>query len=474
MWQLPPQRVKQPPRQGVEPPPDIVRPPAEANPAHLPTKDLTHKEWVLWKKHSPGQHATSKRSIEEHRGCAQRSQSTSFKEDAPKAKVPRCDSNTCLESAHRQPAAQIEIDKNVKRKSSPRDEKHPRPWRSSSPTRSPRREEKHSERGIPWRWASRSPRREAVLKRSSASSADMPSPIDLPSPSNREDWERECERLERSMSPDTKAMWTALKNVVERVRTEDGKHRRYKREEVKDHRRTETATRSHRDDDRKSSKHNKDEQIRWGLTTSEVKRIRRDRKIGSPLVVIASGKLTRRGKRVGGFVESGERRRPVLYQRVKGSLGKRLVMVDAHSSEEECTASRSCSVDSNGPPVHRHDGPPSPLWDGEPDWIRGLRTGEWGRPFGEASDDSEDQFWASIPNRVMMESRRSEVAGTASGSSGVASNGLPVHRLAEPPPLPLTRREVVEPGWITALRMQDWGCPLFSEWNVEFPRRHRM
>ena len=40
MWQLPPQRVKQPPRQGVEPPPDIVRPPAEANPAHLPTINL--------------------------------------------------------------------------------------------------------------------------------------------------------------------------------------------------------------------------------------------------------------------------------------------------------------------------------------------------------------------------------------------------------------------------------------------------
>ena len=434
MWQLPPQRVKQPPRQGVEPPPDIVRPPAEANPAHLPTKDLTHKEWVLWKKHSPGQHATSKRSIEEHRGCAQRSQSTSFEEDAPKAKVPRCDSNTCLESAHRQPAAQIEIDKNDESRSSPRDEKH-------------------SERGTT-RWASRSPRREAVLKRSSASSADSSSP------NNREDWERECERWERSMSPETKAAWTKLKNVMERVRTEDGEYRRYRTEEVKDHRRTETATRSHRDDDRKSSKHNKDEQIRWGLRTSEVKRIRRDRKIGSPLVLIPSGKLTRRGKRVGGFVESGERRRPVLYQRVKGSLGRRLVMVEAHSSEEECTASRSCSVDSNGPPVHRHDGPPSPLWDGEPDWIRALRTGEWERPFGEASDDSEDQFWASIPNRVMMESRRSEVAGTASGSSGVDSNGPPVHRYAEPPPLQCTWREVVEPG--------------FDEWNVEFPRRHRM
>ena len=280
--------------------------------------------------------------------------------------------------------------------------------------------------------------------------------------------------MERSMSPDTKALFTALKNVVERVRTEDGKYRRYKTEEVKDHRRTETATRSHRDDDRKSSKHNKDERSRGRSRTTEVKRIGRDRKIGSPLVLIPSGKLTRRGKRVGGFVESGERRRPVLYQRVKGSLGRRLVMVEAHSSEEECTASRSCSVDSNGPPVHRHDGPPSPLWDGEPDWIRALRTGEWERPFGEASDDSEDQFWASIPNRVMMESRRSEVAGTASGSSGVASNGLPVHRLAEPPPLPQTRREVVEPGWITALRMQDWGRPLFDEWNVEFPRRHRM
>ena len=470
MWQLPPQRVKQPPREGVEPPPDIVRPPAEANPAHLPTKDLTHKEWVLWKKHSPGQHATLKRSTEEHRGCAQRSQSTSFEEDAPKAKVPRCDSNTCLESAHRQPAAQIEIDKNDESRSSPRDEKHNErgTTRWASPARSPRREEKHSERGIPWRWASRSPRREAVLKRSSASSADSSSP------NNREDWERECERRERSMSPETKAAWTKLKNVMERVRTDDGEYRRYRTEEVKDHRRTETATRSHRDDDRKSSKHNKDEQIRWGLTTSEVKRIRRDRKIGSPLVVIASGKPTRRGKRVGGFVESGERRRPVLYQRVKGSLGRRLVMVEAHSSEEECTASRSCSVDSNGPPVHRHDGPPSPLWYGEPDWIRALRTGEWERPFGEASDDSEDQFWASIPNRVMMESRRSEVAGTASGSSGVASNGLPVHRLAEPPPLPQTRREVVEPGWITALRMQDWGRPLFDEWNVEFPRRHRM
>ena len=127
MWQLPPQRVKQPPRQGVEPPPDIVRPPAAANPAHLPTKDLTHKEWVLWKKHSPGQHATSKRSIEEHRGCAQRSQSTSFKEDAPKAKEPRCDSNKCLESARRQPAAQIEIEK-ITRADIPREKRSTGIW----------------------------------------------------------------------------------------------------------------------------------------------------------------------------------------------------------------------------------------------------------------------------------------------------------------------------------------------------------
>ena len=244
MWQLPPQRVKQPPRQGVEPPPDIVRPPAEANPAHLPTKDLTHKEWVLWKKHSPGQHATSKRSIEEHRGCAQRSQSTSFKEDAPKAKVPRCDSNKCLESAHRQPAAQIEIEKNNESRSSPRDEKH-----SERETLSTERAKMyHDARDSP----ARSPRREAVLKRSSASSADSSSP------NNREDWERECERRERSMSPETKAAWTKLKNVMERVRTEDGTYRRYRTEEVKDHRRTETATRSHRNDDRKSSKHNKD------------------------------------------------------------------------------------------------------------------------------------------------------------------------------------------------------------------------
>ena len=220
----------------------------------------------------------------------------------------------------------------------------------------------------------------------------------------------------------------------------EGKDRRNRTEEGKDHRRTETVTRSHRNDDRKSSKHNKDERSRGRSRTTEVKRIRRERKSGSPLVVIASGKLTRRGKRVGGFVESGERRRPVLYQQVKGSLGRRLVMVEAHSSEEECTASRSCSVDSNGPPVHRHDGPPSPLWDGEPDWIRALRTGEWERPFGEESDESEDRFWAALRNRVKMESQRSEVAGTASGSSGVDSNGLPVHRYAEPPPRQCTWR----------------------------------
>ena len=350
-----------------------------------------------------------------------------------------------MESARRQPAAQIEIEKNNESRSSPREEKHSERETLSterakmyhdakdSPARSPRRGEKHSERGTT-RWASRSPRREAVLKRSSASSADSSSP------NNREDWERECERRERSMSPETKAAWTKLKNVMERVRTDDGEYRRYRTEEVKDHRRTETATRSHRDDDRKSSKHNKDEQIRWGLRTSEVKRIRRDRKIGSPLVVIASGKLTRRGKRVGGVVESGERRRPVLYQQVKGSLGRRLVMVEAHSSEEECTASRSCSVDSNGPPVHRHDGPPSPLWDGEPDWFRALRTVDLERPFGECSDEAEDRFWAALRNRVKMESQRSEVAGTASGSSGVGSNGLPVHRYAEPPPRQCTWR----------------------------------
>ena len=133
MWQLPPHRMKQPPRQRVEPPPDIVRPPAAANLAprvdlnhpgtHLPKKDLTHKEWVLWQKHSPGQQVKRERSKEEHRGCAQRSQSTSFKEDAPKAKEPRCDSTKCLESARRQPAAQIEIDENDESRSSPRDEK---------------------------------------------------------------------------------------------------------------------------------------------------------------------------------------------------------------------------------------------------------------------------------------------------------------------------------------------------------------
>ena len=125
MWQLPPHRMKQPPRQRVEPPPDIVRPPAAANLA--PRVDLNHpgthlpktgfpreqKEWVLWQKHSAGPYAKGifKRSIDEHRDCVQRSQSTSSKEDARPAKEPRCDSNKCLESARRQPAAQIEIEK---------------------------------------------------------------------------------------------------------------------------------------------------------------------------------------------------------------------------------------------------------------------------------------------------------------------------------------------------------------------------
>ena len=190
------------------------------------------------------------------------------------------------------------------------------------------------------------------------------------------------------MSPETKAMCTRLKRLLEYMDsgTEEGNDRRNRTEEEgKDHRRTETVTRSHRNDDRKSSKHNKDERSRERSRTTEVKRRRRERKSGSRLVRIDVRKLTRWGKPVGGFVESNERRRPVLYQRVKGSLERRLVMVEAHSSEEECTASRSCSVDSNGWAVYPHDAPPSPLWDGEPDWIRALRTGEWERPFGEES-----------------------------------------------------------------------------------------
>ena len=367
MWQLPPQRVKQPPRQGVEPPPDIVRPPAEANPAHLPTKDLTHKEWVLWKKHSPGQHATSKRSIEEHRGCAQRSQSTSFKEDAPKAKVPRCDSNTCLESAHRQPAAQIEIDKNDESRSSPREEKRSE---KETPTSVERAKMYHDAKDSP----ARSPRRKAVLKRSSANRS---------SPENCKDSVRKLEARERTMSPDTKDMWSRFKRLVQYTDsgTEEGKDRRNRTEEGKDHRRTETVTRSHRNDDRKSSKHNKDERSRGRSRTTEVKRRRGERKSGSRLALIDVRKLTPRMKPVGVRVESNVRRRSPKHQRLKdrdvNDSIRRLAMVGARSSEEECTASH----------VHRHDEPPSPLGDEVqvPDFTRAFRTGEWERQFGEES-----------------------------------------------------------------------------------------
>ena len=168
-------------------------------------------------------------------------------------------------------------------------------------------------------------------------------------------------------------------------------------------------------------------------------------------------KLTRWGN-PSQFVESDERRGPVLTAWVKQREGGNAYQ---RRLEEECTPSRSCSVDSNGPPVHRHDGPPSPLWYGEPACVRrALRTGDLDRPFGECSDEAEDRLWAALRKKMKMESQRSEVAGTASGSSGVGSNGLPVHRYAEPPPLQCTWREVVEPG--------------FDEWNVEFPRRHRM
>ena len=149
-------------------------------------------------------------------------------------------------------------------------------------------------------------------------------------------------------------------------------------------------TRSRRNDDRKSSKHNKDERSRGRSRTTEVKRRRRESKSGSRLVLIDVRKLTPRMKPVGVLVESDERRRPPKHQRLKdrGRVNdsiRRLAMVEAHSSEEECTAPRSCSVDSNGFPVHRHDEPPSPLRDGVPDFTRAFRTGEWERPFGEES-----------------------------------------------------------------------------------------
>ena len=439
MWQLPPHEVKQEPPQCVEPSPDNVRPPATADTlpkgsvgTYLLNTDLpsAQKEWILWKNKEAEsieeQIAKLKRSIEEHRGCAQLSQSTSSKEDARAAKEPRCDSTQCLEVARRQPAAHIEIEKNNESRSSPRGEKH-----SERETISTERGKMyHDARDSP----TRSPRRKAVLKRSSANRS---------SPENCKDSVRKLEARERTMSPDTKDMWSRLKRLLQYTDsgTEEGKDRRNRTEEGKDHRRTETVTRSHRNDDRKSSKHNKDERSRGRSRTTEVKRIRRERKSGSRLVLIDARKLTRRGKPVGGFVESNERRRPVLYQRVKGSLGRRLVMVEAHSSEEECTASRSCSVDSNGPPVHRHDGPPSPLWYGEPACVRrALRTGDLDRPFGECSDEAEDRLWAALRKKMKMESQRSEVAGTASGSSGVGSNGLPVHRYAEPPPRQCTWR----------------------------------
>ena len=377
MWQLPPHEVKQEPPQCVEPSPDNVRPPATADTlpkgsvgTYLLNTDLpsAQKEWILWKNKEAEsleeQIAKLKRSIEEHSRCGQLSQSTSSKEDARAAKQPRHDSNKCLESARRQPAAHIEIEKNNESRSSPRGEKH-----SERETISTERGKMyHDARDSP----TRSPRRKAVLKRSSANSY---------SPENCKDWVRKREDRERTMSPETKDMWTRLKRLLQYTDsgTEEGKDRRNRTEAGKYHRRTETVTRSHRNDDRKSSKHNKDERSRGRSRTTEVKRRRGERKSGSHLVLIDVRKLTPRMKPVGVRVESNVRRRSPKHQRLKdrdvNDSIRRLAMVGARSSEEECTASH----------VHRHDEPPSPLGDGVPDFTRAFRTGEWERQFGEES-----------------------------------------------------------------------------------------
>ena len=257
--------------------------------------------------------------------------------------------------------------------------------RENNESRSSPRGEKHSERetistarGKMYHDArdspTRSPRRKAVLKRSSANRS---------SPENCKDSVRKLEARERTMSPDTKDMWSRFKRLVQYTDsgTEEGKYRRNRTEEGKDHRRTETVTRSHPNDDRKSSKHNKDERSRGRSRTTEVKRRRGERKSGSRLVLIDVRKLTPRMKPVGVRVESNVRRRSPKHQRLKdrdvNDSIRRLAMVGARSSEEECTASH----------VHRHDEPPSPLGDEVqvPDFTRAFRTGEWERQFGEES-----------------------------------------------------------------------------------------